>query len=466
LATDIDIDERLLVEQEEYDKLQRLKDEPKTIVESVTKEILCKHRFITIEESREILYYENGVYVKGGDILIEKIAENLCGYDLANKHLAEIKGHIMRKTYHKRQELDADITIINLKNGLYNIETEEFKEHTPDYLSITQKPITYNREAKPELFGKYIKQVLYPKEIRTAIEIMAYTLYKDNLYEIIVKLFGYGANGKSVFTGILALIHGHNNISNVPMKAILNDPYALSDLENKYINIDNELSSTTIHDTTVLKKLTGRQPIRIQRKNQRAYDTFLFSKLIFNANGIPETVDESDAYFRREIIISFPNRFEGKDADPNLLKKLTTASELSGIFNILVKVLKRVLERGLFIGEKTIEERREKHQLAVDPIGCFVKEAISLDSVESDRTLKDDAYEAHVLFCHDHNIPVESKINFGRKIKGKLGYAEYRESSGERRTGWKGMKLTDRYRIDFGQQQLPNMNPIESNRIE
>jgi hypothetical protein len=35
LATDIDIDERLLVEQEEYDKLQRLKDEPKTIVESV-----------------------------------------------------------------------------------------------------------------------------------------------------------------------------------------------------------------------------------------------------------------------------------------------------------------------------------------------------------------------------------------------------------------------------------------------
>jgi hypothetical protein len=32
----------------------------------------------------------------------------------------------MRRTYHKRSEIDADINIINLKNGLYNIQTGEF----------------------------------------------------------------------------------------------------------------------------------------------------------------------------------------------------------------------------------------------------------------------------------------------------------------------------------------------------
>jgi hypothetical protein len=49
---------------------------------------------------------------------------------------------------------------------------------------------------------------------------------------------------------------------------------------------------------------------------------------------MPETSDYSDAHFRREIILSFPNQFEDKPgggeeskgksrADPNLINKLT-----------------------------------------------------------------------------------------------------------------------------------------------
>jgi phage/plasmid-associated DNA primase len=118
---------------------------------------------------------------------------------------------------------------------------------------------------------------LYPSEVRTAVELIAYSLYKDNPFEIIVKLFGYGANGKSVFTGLLTALHGPKNISNVPLSSMLKNSFALSDLENKYVNIDTELPSTTIHETTILKKVTGRQPVRIERKNQRAYDITLYS---------------------------------------------------------------------------------------------------------------------------------------------------------------------------------------------
>jgi hypothetical protein len=54
----------------------------------------------------------------------------------------------------------------------------------------------------PKLFGRFLHQVLYPSEIRTAVDLMAYTFYRDNPFEIITILFGYGANGKSVFTGL------------------------------------------------------------------------------------------------------------------------------------------------------------------------------------------------------------------------------------------------------------------------
>ena len=60
---------------------------------------MSKHRLLTIEETREIWYYRGGVYVPGGEILIEKEAEMIYGFNIANRHLSEIKGHIMRRTY-------------------------------------------------------------------------------------------------------------------------------------------------------------------------------------------------------------------------------------------------------------------------------------------------------------------------------------------------------------------------------
>jgi|SRR5215469_105851 len=189
------------------DNCKQKASEPPSIIKEVSEAIMERYRLLTIEETKEIWYYRDGVYVPGGDILIEKEAEAIYGYELANRHLVEIKGHIMRKTYH-HSDIDADINIVNLKNGLYNLQTGEFKEHSQDYLSINQAPIVYNRNAWPKRFGKFLYEVLHPSEIRTAIELMAYTFYRDNPFEIIAILFGYGANGKGVFTGLLTTLHG------------------------------------------------------------------------------------------------------------------------------------------------------------------------------------------------------------------------------------------------------------------
>ena len=44
----------------------------------------------------------------------------------------------------------------------------------------------------------------------------------NNPFELIA-IFGYGANGKSVFTGLLTKLYGTKNISNVPLSAMLGD---------------------------------------------------------------------------------------------------------------------------------------------------------------------------------------------------------------------------------------------------
>ena len=412
-----------------------------------------RYRLLTIEESKQVWYYRNGVYVPGGEVLIEKVAEAIYDYDITNHDLSEIKGHIIRRTYHQYAEIDADINIINLKNGLYNIRTGEFKEHSADYLSINQIPIVYNPGAKPKLFGQFLRQILWSREIRTAVELMAYTFYRDNPFEIITTLFGYGANGKSVFTGLLTALHGAKNVSNVPLSAMLDDKFALSDLEGKSVNIDTELTSTTIQDTSVLKKITGRQPIRIQRKNEKAYDALLYAKLFFSANKVPVAYDESDAFFRRKIILGFPNKFEGKRDDPDLQKKLTTEEELSGIFNVLMPVLRRILNRKrIYTEEKTIEQRRERYTIAADPIKTFLEDAVAEDSVVTDPVVKERFYQAYRRFCKNHNLAILSKESLSKILK-KKGYQEGRGSSGKRERVWKGIRLKEEYNVDTTKQE-------------
>ena len=396
---------------------------------------------MTIQESEEIWYYKDGVYAPGGEIIIAKEAEYTYHFEINSSKVTEIKGHIMRLTYHAREEFDADINIINLNNGLYDWKNDELKEHSPDYLSMNQKSIVYDKNAKSKLFGKFLSQVIYPRDIRTCIDAIAYTFYRDYDQEVLFILFGIGRNGKTVFTSLLTHLLGSKNVSNVPLPAMLSDRFALSDLENKDANIDNELTHSTIKQTAALKRLTGgsRQPVRIERKNQKAYDSILYAKLFFNANKIPESDDMSDAYNRRVTIISFPNTFDGAREDKYLISKLTTEPEISGIFNVLMIALRRILKnKELYVHEKTIEEKRIKYQMTVDPIQSFLDKAVSPDSTESDMEEKEIFYRAYNRFCIKHSLPIEKIETFGRLLKSK-NLSDGRQSSGERKRYWKGV---------------------------
>jgi P4 family phage/plasmid primase-like protien len=414
------------------------------IIEDATELILSTYRFVTIEESKEILYYNNGVYEKGGDILIEKELETHYGYQLKINDIKEIKAHIMRRTYVRLEEFDNDFNTINLKNGLYLINEDKLVPHNPNYYSINQKPFPYNPKTKSKLFGKFLREVLYPSDIRTSVEMMAYTFSRNNLFEIYFILIGNGSNGKNVFTGILTNLHGIKNISNVPLKAIIENRFALADLENKDVNIDTELLNGVITDISTLKKLTGKQPIRIERKNRDAYDVLLHPKLVFSANQIPSIDDDSDARFRRERLLSFPYQFEeGKNADPNLLEKLTTEDELSGIFNILMKALRNIQKNNrIYVNQKTIQERREKHELVINTVKSFTENALSISIYGEDYVTKENLYQAYLRFCKFHRLPIESKVKFGKSLK-KIypSLEEGRDSSEERNTIWKGIML-------------------------
>jgi hypothetical protein len=89
-------------------------------------------------------------------------------------------------------------------------------------------------------------------------------------------------------------------------------------------------------------------------------------------------------------------------------------------------------------------------------LNSLKKDAIAEDSTESHHTTKEDLYRAYEIFAKRKKLAIESKENFGKILKNKYEFQEGRESSGRRKTFWRGVRLTDKYRqlIESEQQTL------------
>jgi P4 family phage/plasmid primase-like protien len=390
------------------------------LIEEAVRLLMSKYRFATIIENKEILYYDEkkGVYVKDAEILIDKEVDKTFGFDLHSSPIGEIKNFIRRKTWKKLEEFDSNIEIINLKNGLYNWKTDIFSLHTPDYYSLNQIPVNYDKNARPKLFLKFLREVLYLQDIRTAVELIAYTFVRRNIFEYYFILIGIGANGKSVFVGILTHLHGKKNTSNVALKSIGDDRFALFDMVGKDVNVDTELSNANIKDISNLKKLTGIQPIRVQQKGQPAFDAEIHAKQVFNTNELPNIPDTTDARYRREIILYFYRQFEGENQDLNLLNKIVNnEEEMSGIFNLAVNSLRTITKNNsIHVNAATIKERRAKAKLTQNPIKAFLDDALSKEPREDDYETWKDMYDAFHRFCTHHKLHILSEDDFSEKL--------------------------------------------------
>ncbi len=107
---------------------------------------------------------------------------------------------------------------------------------------------------------------------------------------------------------------------------------------------------------TVLKKLTGNDEHTGEFKYKKPFKFVNYAKLIFSCNKIPETEDQTDAFFRRLIIINLITQFFGDKEDFNLIQKLTIDEELTVLLHEVLPRLPRILTEGLW---KTISESIE-----------------------------------------------------------------------------------------------------------
>jgi len=418
------------------------KDIKKILVKLFADDLIKIHRFKTLADTEEMLYYKDGCYHYNAESVIRGETERVFG-KYANIHnVKEIISHVQRTTYIKREKLNNSPGLLNLQNGLFDVNTMSFNPHSPDVVSTIQMPINYDSQADCTAIKKFFSEIVYEKDIPLLEEMIGYCLYHKYPFQNWFLLHGGGSNGKSQVLALIREFLGIRNVASVPLQA-LNQRFAPIRVYGKSANIVADLSDKDLIRTDTLKALTGGDLVTAEQKFRNPFEFINHAKLIYSCNRVPLSDDKSKAFYRRVIYIPFPNTFEGETADVNILEKLTTESELSGLFNLSIVALKRILDQKRFSYDGSAEENEELYERASNPVYGFISDCCELNY--EDYTSKPELYDSYCEYCRDTRVVAASEKKFVQQLKLLVAVVEERMSSGGRRVRvWKGIKVKEK----------------------
>jgi P4 family phage/plasmid primase-like protien len=429
-------------------------DKAKELAWTVAESMLAADNFATLDGTEEVLVYDGGVYREGGEAAIRaKVQRVVAPADVSTHLVNEVIGHIQRSTYVKREEFFKPSPYQALENGLLNVETGQLEGHTPDFYSMNKLPVTFDPAADCPRFKQFLGEVLYAEDIPVVQEWLGYCLHRGYPAQVAMLFVGEGNNGKSTLIFTLQALLGRENISAVSLHELELNRFAKADLFGKLANLYADLDDSALKSVGTFKMLTGGDPIRGEKKFQNSFTFVNHAKLTFSCNVVPEVYEDTSAFFRRWIIVQFPHSFEGAKADKDLLKRLTTQQELSGLLNYALGGLKRLRESGwTFSNSKSTEDVRQDYIRRSSPMKAFVMNCTELkaDGVVSKKAL----FEAFVDYCQSVKLAAVTSTTFYRNLPLYFAGQSLQDSkedvdgSGKQVHCFRGLRL--RAKVDWG----------------
>lgn len=403
--------------------------------------IVKKFEIVTIgEKEREMYVYQNGMYYPHADNLtIYPEIQRILGDEVDRSAKTETYHKIADATSHPRSIFShAPENFIPLKNGVYDFNTNTLLPHSPEYRFMYQFPITYNAEATCPKTQAFFKQVLNPTQVTLIEEWIGYYFYRLYMFKKAIIFVGAGDTGKTTLLEVITHLLGRENISSISLQKMSSDKFSAAHLYNKHGNLVDELSARDITDTGAFKVATGGGTVTGEYKFGNQFAFHNFSKFTFACNRIPDVGDTNDeAYFNRWMVIRFENSI--KKAIPNFVDRLKTEEERSGLFNLAMLGLKRLLDNKRFSYKNNAEDTKNEMMRSGSSLAMFAQAMLIKDFGTDATVSREDMYDAYTDYCNKNKLAPQTKEMVGRRL------ADYTNFVADGRSGkirvWRNVKL-------------------------
>lgn len=316
--------------------------------------------------------YKDGVY-PDSDEAIEFIQSEIMniglsqGVNLAENNIIAILRLIELSTRVRMTECEPDTSsVIVVNNGILHLDTWEIEEFSPDKIYFSKIPVDYVPNAgKPTMFNNYVDSCFKGNEEQKDLlqELFGYSLLKNYKYQNIFYLLGHGGNGKGIALSILGYLLGEHNYASESIHQLtdhLQVDYHVAKLHGKHANICGDISIKTIVNTETIKKLTSNtDPVAARNPYERPFSFVNYAKIIVALNRLPQTDAFTTGDKRRNLIISFNNKFSETDNEIKGLQcVIRDAGEMPGILLWAIEGLKRLEANQKFSDTRTIAQKQ------------------------------------------------------------------------------------------------------------
>lgn len=279
-----------------------------------------------------------------------------------------------QKTFDLSDNLDMHKKYITVDGQLLDWRTGELHPWSYDHKSTTSFEVGYDPKATCPHWMHYMSQWIPDEGSRRIVqEFLGYCLIPDTSIEHFLILSGSGSNGKSMLLNyIRELFSGAcSSLSTTKMT----ERFGKAGLYGKLINIctEDEGDNGYIRHTDEIKALVSGEEVSAEYKGKDMFQFKNTARLIFATNNIPKSKDRTTGWYRRQIIISFPNQFE-KNMNKAREMNYYMEKERPGIFNWLLEGLRNVMNRGELQITSTVQENQNEFKAINDPLEGFLRE--------------------------------------------------------------------------------------------
>nr|WP_255610460.1 phage/plasmid primase, P4 family [Robertkochia sp. 3YJGBD-33] len=328
---------------------------------------------------------------------------------------------------------ESKFTLINLTNGTFSITKDRqfIRNFRKEDFMTYQLPFEYNPETQAPIWQSYLDKVLPDKSLQQLLkEYVGYCFTRniDFKLEKMLLLYGKGHNGKSVFHDVIIELFGRQNVTNFSLQDLtMDNGNSLAMSEGKLVNISSEISTKVKPDR--LKQLASGEPLKGKKLYKDVKTIYDYPRFIFNCNLLPVTIENTDAFFRRFIIIPFEIKIDNEERDIYLARKIIE-QELPGVLNWAIEGLRELIMNEKFSKSSKADQALNTFVRNSDPVQLFLDDSGYIPSEK--RILRNKLYKEFKTYCMDSGYQYISATMFYQQLRG-LGICVPDSNSGGKR---------------------------------
>lgn len=327
--------------------------------------------------------------------------------------------------------LDSNTMLLGVENGVCDLKTATFREGRREDLITQCAAVQYDAGSTAPQWEKFVLEAMRGDEdmVQYLQMWVGYILTGEVSEQAFIFLFGYGENGKSVFTDVLIKLMGTyaQKASNALITVDKHGREPLNDiarLAGKRLVICSEIGDGDKLAESRVKDLTGGETAAGRLLYQQTFEFKPQAKLLLFGNHLVTIPSGDKGIWRRIRLIQFLVQIAPDKIDRNLAAKLYT--EFSGILNWALMGCRQWQAKGL-ISPAGVSKATDEFREQEDILGDWMLEGMPSPDLNG-LTTRRAMYSSYAQYCADNGHACASQKTFGKRLR-ERGYYDYRKAN-------------------------------------